>query len=495
MKYTNLNISNSEDSFKYIAEYNEQDTVGNYQFVVNDKNIVFLYDADITDDSWKWNRLIKNGNEWGFYDEDTYGLTHAWDEYITTHRLSNITIYYPQFSVDTYENGVKYILDVSLNIHGHTVVLGSFLLNRNDAIACKPQHFLNNEYFEKYTIVIPNPFDILYSSEWKSFRNVVCGCVNIDDDFENNDDGPTLNCVLTAVDFVDGRYIKKNHYNNCQNFIDITEQNDLFNIQLTHTLNDENDKFEFIVQPNVNSVYDDIIEYITETYGFTPTKLKSEIVVQDNENIYKQSIKDEITTINHDPIIFDIFDDDLYFDDWSEFKWGLFVNATLSIYKDSDEELLFLKSNSISISPELYRFMIKDDNINIQQINLNDIEMNQINVVNKNVKQIIQSDVVNDGKTMFVKPLFYRTQLLPNIVIHPEVTEVTCINLDAYKSGVEQFRIQIENTIFVEIGRNNSGVLFKVVGSKLPKERESGTYYILNDDEIVITSGKYIYEY
>ena len=55
--------------------------------------------------------------------------------------------------------------------------------------------------------------------------------------------------------------------------------------------------------------------------------------------------------------------------------------------------------------------------------------------------------------------------------------------------------LQIEGCTFPEIGRTVGGVVFKVVGNNLSGELALGTYYILNQDSDMVTSGRYQYEY
>ena len=38
------------------------------------------------------------------------------------------------------------------------------------------------------------------------------------------------------------------------------------------------------------------------------------------------------------------------------------------------------------------------------------------------------------------------------------------------------------------------GIIFKIVGRELPTDVTSGTYYILNENSELVTTGKYIYE-
>ena len=53
--------------------------------------------------------------------------------------------------------------------------------------------------------------------------------------------------------------------------------------------------------------------------------------------------------------------------------------------------------------------------------------------------------------------------------------------------------MQIEGCVFEQIGVNQYGVLFKVIGSSLPNKITDGTYYILNEDSVLVTTGKYKY--
>ena len=73
------------------------------------------------------------------------------------------------------------------------------------------------------------------------------------------------------------------------------------------------------------------------------------------------------------------------------------------------------------------------------------------------------------------------------------VSENVAINLDAYKSKVDAFRLRIEGIDFVEVGRNNSGVIFKIIPSKLPQEETEGEYYIIDGNNELVTSGNYYY--
>ena len=68
-----------------------------------------------------------------------------------------------------------------------------------------------------------------------------------------------------------------------------------------------------------------------------------------------------------------------------------------------------------------------------------------------------------------------------------------------YKSKVNKFILQIDVKVedtyerfrFEQIGANSYGILFKITGNKIPKSAIKGTYYILNEDFELITTGNY----
>ena len=43
------------------------------------------------------------------------------------------------------------------------------------------------------------------------------------------------------------------------------------------------------------------------------------------------------------------------------------------------------------------------------------------------------------------------------------------------------------------VGRNNNGVIFKIIPSKLPQEETEGEYYIIDGNNELVTSGNYYY--
>lgn len=120
--------------------------------------------------------------------------------------------------------------------------------------------------------------------------------------------------------------------------------------------------------------------------------------------------------------------------------------------------------------------------------------VNKPRIINKNLVQVVEMTAQTDSKSNIIQPVFFRTRELANLILHPEVTENVCINLDAYKAQVTQFFIKVEGVVFPEVGRTESGVIFHVQGNMLPGKVAGGSYYILNQDTDLVTTGKYIYE-
>jgi hypothetical protein len=117
------------------------------------------------------------------------------------------------------------------------------------------------------------------------------------------------------------------------------------------------------------------------------------------------------------------------------------------------------------------------------------MEIKKFDVVNIIENKVVSVERPQDYKTNVVKPIFVKVQDTDTIRLHRNVTENISINLDAYKNKVSSFVIKIGDMNYYEIGRINSGIVFKIVGSSLPEN--DGIYYILNESGELVTSGKY----
>ena len=189
------------------------------------------------------------------------------------------------------------------------------------------------------------------------------------------------------------------------------------------------------------------------------------------------------------------------FNNGEGYKEGLFIVGSLDITTD-DESVIYKLSNKIPLTEDLFRYIVNSGefvdkyNYTINSVDLNDVNMELINlnVINKIENKIIQVANSHDSKSNIVQPVFYRVSELGDLLLHTAVTENVCVNLDKYKSKVNSFYIQIGGVTFPEVGRVHSGVLFKIIGKQLGSLSERGIYYILDENQEMITIGKYTCE-
>lgn len=472
MSFTNINILNKEHTFKYVLEYSEN--------VVNNTPLTF---------EWKC-----NNNIWEpiIYDKEKFTTSYV----PSNIKLSSVTLYFPDYSVDTYENGLKYALTINTWINDKYIELGSFIISRNDCEAADTiKTFYNQKYYEKYTVTIINPKSIVYDDDWKSWREKVCGVDTTG--YELNNTGSIINFSLHPVINSGDIYTKVEKYDGGQNAINLSKFDSLsYNIKF-------NDNLEFEGNVSYNEAYSKNLsgfeEYLEETYNIADEiKLNYEFYIQDKEDLFfrkEVSNNDTKVILQRGDIIYEDENKIQHplFTNWVDFKPGLVLNGTLNVLLGG-ETVLTIMSNSINLTPEIFKFLIQDNGT--QYVELNDINMNvyEINTVNKIQQNIIQVDRPSDYKSNIVKPVYYRTRDIANVVFHPEITENICINLDAYKSSVKSFILRLEGINFGEKARVSSGVIFRINGNYLPKTNKEGIYYILNQDSELITTGKYIYE-
>lgn len=489
MRYTNINILSEDRRFRYVVEYQddvEQVASKDLGYEVSDGRIDFS-----TSD------LKREGNDWVDYTSKHLSHDYVPENY---YNISSINFYYPEYSIETYEQDVNYALTINTWIHGKYIYLGTFILNRKDAIACnRVREFEGTRYYEFTNIRIIDPWYLTYGDEWRGFRRNVCGEEEFDD-CEINGTGSILNISLHPIEEVGSRYIKLRDYIGGQNAINLSDN--ITGYISYHIGREEYYGYEERIHGSLsfNKSYEQNYEglklYLKETYNIDNFILRYEFVVKDKENIYKtcQFIKEDIhCTITRD---------DLRFDSWDDFIEGMSIAASVDIIIDSEDSddyeevypTLSIISNELPLTQDLFKFYIGELPFNHVTLSLIDMNTYNINTVNKIEKKIIQVDRPSDYKSNILKPVYYKVKDVASIVLHPAVTENICLNLDAYKSSVEAFIIQVEGVNFTERARTNAGVIFKIVGTSLPNINTSGVYYILNQDSELITTGKYNYE-
>lgn len=423
----------------------------------------------------------RKGNEW--YQEYIHGSRHD----IQT---SVIRMFFPQYSVDTYNVGCTYALTLSTYIHGVEIELGSYIFKRNEALACTPTRFDGmDEYFEYIDFQIADPFSILYDDIIRGIKR------SLGDPDHLNDNGSILSISLNIVEEGEGCYILKNGWTGGQNEILISDPTDM-SLNIGYDVDDRSISLKLSFNKEFRN---DLLRYIKETYNCEESNIKWEYVLMDNDNIYYQENIEEF----NDRVNLSIQHVDV-FSSWENWKEGLYLQAVATFFNESeitDDSMPFMEvfSNKLPVSQDLFALMIQDENyidfpttIDLNSLNMNDINLTAINKIVQDITVVTPTDT---AKNHMIQPVFYQTREIGKVNIHPQVTENISINLDAYKSRVKTFMIQVEGVSFPEVGRTNKGVVFKISGNMLPKSINEGTLYLLDQDGVLVTTGKYIYVY
>lgn len=486
--FTNINIKENDHQYHYIVEY-QIGEISNISDLSYTNDLSFWVDDD--------EKYVKNCNCWNLVDDQLHKTYMP-----GTSKKSQIILYLPQFSADTYKTGVTYALNVGIWIKNHYISFGSFIFNRLNAVACdRVKTFMSNEYYECIKFDIIDPFTFIYSDDWKSFREILCGEVP-----NSNSCGSILYFSLHPVEKTDIGYIKDNDYIGGQNSINISKKvDDYLRLNLSTNVHQhlkDNEEPAFIMDVSFNNEYNGNLQlYIQETYGIQNPTIKYNLVIGNEENVYAmieetpQSITDTYS-VNKTTIV------KQNFKNWDGWVPGISVVGSIDILDEYGDSVLYLLSNKLKFDHRIYKYFVQSNDLkvagkSIHSINLNFVDMNLYNIetVNKIENKIVQLSRQEDVKSNLIQPIFFRSVDSSSISIHPSVTETICVNLDIYKSKIDSFIIQIEGVHFPEIGRNQSGVLFKIIGNKLPKDNSEGTYFILDHNADMVTSGKYTYIY
>ena len=311
-----------------------------------------------------------------------------------------------------------------------------------------------------------------------------------------------LSCSLYPVIESSGEYMKLDGYEGGQNYIRFNDGDNYLNLNIsTNTTNSlaTNEQPAVLFELSFNKYYESLKDYLFETYGMKSYKIEYELVIGNSDNIYATYQSGKIDLVSSYRFNKDIINKN-NFDNGIGWVHGIYMMGSVNIIDDDNESVIYLLSNKIPFTEEVLKYFIKSDFVDknglvVNNIKLNEVNMNllNINAVNKIENKIIKVDKIGDNRANIHKTIFFRVSDLNDLIIKPEINENVCINLDLYKHLVKSFVIQIEGIKFAEIGRNKSGVIFKIIGNKLPRKNNSGQYYILNQDFESITGGKYTY--
>lgn len=476
MNYTNLNIKYNATFFKYIIE--QQNNVikekDNLKYSVLENGIYFK-NTDLQN--------MSNDTNYFFFNEETKKDMYVPDFY----EKSVFNIYFPRFSVDTYQRNVKYVLTLNIWISNTPVYLCSVLLDRNNAIANNcVKKFFDDNYYEHIQIQTVNPKELMYSDNWKKFRKYICGEQEDIFGLQKNDSEININATLTPIKYINDTWIKIDNFDSCQSVLNCAKNND-FAINLN--FNNELGQPKFVCNISFNDFYNgNLIEYMLETYQIDLSDnyiMKYCFMIGDKDNPYKFETETFDT-----PVSYATFDADVLFDSWDDYLDGLYANVVLIFQKDGVDVLVF-NSNKIFLTQEIFKYLLPHP---IRHINLENIDME---IKNYNVVNVIENNIVSverpmDYKSNIIKPVFFKVQNADSIKLHKGVTENICINLDAYKNKVDAFILKIGDMNFLEIGRINTGIIFKVIN--VQSEEGAGIYNILDNNGELVTTGNYVIE-
>lgn len=514
MLSTNINIISQEFStiYNYFIDFMDDermDETFEFKFRCDfDKNICQLKHNDFIEydkyDLHSWKPI----DDQNFNDLDGfYSLPSV--------KMKKVRIQFPVYSLESDSNQINdYILETYTYINGIKVILDCQLINKKDTLTHKCIKRLCNEYYEYKDIWVLDPWTFCYGDEWAEFRHYI-----LLEPTGINNTGSILSFSLTPVDKNAGIYIKSIQHNGGVNGVLLdTDKSDDMKLKMSF-VNDYKYSPHISLSLFFNPIYDRITEYLAETYKIDVNKnniyAQFEIVVKDTEDVWKQ-VTTEMMQIDDEWVPeYKFTRDDISFDGWQEFGPNLEFVSTINFYlhksdipesvsledyvpnerEDEYIPILYVMSDSVFITPEVFKFFVKDDIFSekINYKNIDDMNIFNVTALNKIEKKIINVERANDYKSNIIRPVFFKTQQSGNIQIHTEVNENIAINLDSYKSKVDAFRLRLEGIDFVEVGRNNSGVIFKVIPSKLPKEETMGTYYIIDNNNELVTTGYYEY--
>lgn len=479
--FTNINLTSERHTFNYLIEYYKDDLIRktNYDYMIGDSVIIFGDEKFV-----KYNNEYINIDEYrSLYNIDSNTIEKD------TYKLSKINIYFPDFSIDTYDNTL-YTITANVWINGKKVVLVNDIINRIDCCANTKMFQKNgNIYNEYYSLELIDPYDVVYSDEWKEFRNVVCGEPIMDDGSNINNTGTQLCISITPVEYYEGKYIIKKGYDGGQNSLDIVDLDEKFKLNIFPGFDDNG--YYIACKCDFNKEYDDISEYLKETYYINDVECRYELMCNYSKNgnilISKESTNEICRFERSELKTLDIFKN------WVDEPEGITIIGSINIKINGVETLSFI-SNSIPVTHEMMKYLYMENPINLIDLNTIDMNIYNINAVNKNVVETIKVDNISDYKSHIIQPVFIRVRDSSNIIIHKGINENICINLDPYKSKVSRFIIKIGDNNFKQTSSTSQGIIFKINGALLKDVNESGTYYILNEDYELVTTGKYTCE-
>lgn len=479
-------ITNNYDdiNFMYLIECISEDTYWDSIYYILNSSICSIKGEYKTSDqnSFLWGTNNSDGvlyKNRGYYQWYTSNIEEIEQENIPT---SRIRIYFPEYSLSKKESSIKkYIFSVCTKLNGIEIELGNFeIIPVRDLQACTPFKEKDNKYFEYADFLIINPEWLALSSNAKDIRTTLTG--------SSNTSIYNLYFLLHPI--------KESSSST------IIVYDSYIGGQATYTPQIENIKYILNKYPlqavlSYNSDYNNsIIEAIKNSFNITVDSISCSLVIanvtidEGEDYVFLKSIDSSSYTEKDNSLIYSFSDIDI---DWDLYECGkTIIIGIFKIYYD--DSYLELRTNSLPITPELFSIYNSSNDILLED-EIESITTMSIRIYNKLEVTTAGSPSISSSDSGIIQPIFYKVQDAASIIIHPEVSELISINLNSYKSKVTSFILQVEGITFTEYARTSSGIIFKIVGSKLPAEVSEGTYYILNEDSELVTTGTFKYVY
>ena len=491
-----VNLKDNKKTFGYGVEYLDTQTTmvsnGMSYHIYDDKNNILFYNES-------YENIYCDVNDYVIIREP--GNTN----YIPLHTyMSQVSLYIPDYCIDRYNHGYKYIIEVSTYINKYKVILCSTIIDRNDMIALdKKVNIIDKTFYIGKTLNILDPWYLNYSDDWEDFRREICGSSYIGANEINNSSSLLTVKVIPVkyeISIDNGTIYTPGKYTSgiCSFLLGDNSHNTTLSLSTLPGFEISNGLiFKSLI--SYNDVYNDFDEYINTTYtlsnDFTANVYIS-YILSDSDGNFTDPIVHPVADVNDYDILrhneYDIWG----LDSWDKWKEGLFLSTIATIYLvedgvEAEAPLITLASTEIPITKEIFKYFI---NTNSNYIDLTDMNITTLRTVNKIEKNIINVSRPEDYSSPVLKPIYIQARNTENVVIHNNTNESIAINLAEYINFVKVFTMQIGDAEFKEIGRYGTNVIFKIIGKTLPVEPTTGTYYILDDNKELVTTGTYTYK-
>lgn len=505
MLKTNINIQKGRQKLKYGVEYVDNQwktdlTFAEWQTVTDPDTDIFQF---VMSAAHNCSRMVNTWSDCTY----GYGTTADMPEEID---VSSFYIYFPQHSVETYDNNNYYIAEFTTFVNGDKIVLGCFLIDRRDAIAYPGIKMIGGErYYEYVQVRVPDPWNIAYSDEWAAFRQNVCG-----EPSGINNTGSLISIEMHPVFWNGEQWERHKDFIGGSNTLLISDKiTDYLAPVLSYDSNDENPEPSVWVRFKYNDAYSNLDEYIRETYQIEGlVDARTSVILHDGENVYDWWAF--AGTADEHRLDLNAEDQIIKFSAWESadsdgnimpnWRPGLMFTAYLSIYND-DEPAVTVTSNNLPLTMDDFASLISRqsnvpasfdledmDSKGIFDISINGEAMTEVNIVNKINKNIVSIQRPDAHRNSVARPVFVKVKDNgSDIQIHPGVTENIGINLQKYKSQVKLFTLKVAGVEFPEVGRIGANVVFKLNAGSLPDDLSAGLYYILDDNKELVIFGNY----